>query len=250
MSVQNQASSIAVVLHLTNLNMWPAYWAALQQLPSSTSFVVSTTLDKKETVKELVQKDLSNAQFFAFENKGRDFGALMSLMKLVPLHSFDLVLKLHTGNTDFYSDIPNERWLMELVRSLVPNGRLKLVLDYFDKKPFVGLAGPGGHHWPLKKLFYNETTVNYWNNLTSVRKQRDFPEDPTFIAGGMFWARGSIFKGYADLKLSQSQFDEDGPAVDGTLCHTLERFQFQAQINVGFSVSVEALFESAYRFKQ
>jgi GT2 family glycosyltransferase len=224
MSVQNQAPAIAVVLHLSNLNMWPEYWASLQQLPSSTSFFVSTTLDKKEAVKELVQKDLSNAQFFAFERKGRDFGALMSLMKLVPLHSFDLVLKLHTGNTDFYSDIPNERWLLELVRSLVPNGRLKLVLDYFDKKPLVGLAGPGGHHWPLKKLFYNETTVNYWNKLTSVRKQSDFPEEPTFIAGGMFWARGSIFKGYADLKLSQNQFEEDGPAVDGTLCHTLERF--------------------------
>ena len=224
MSVQNQAPSIAVVLHLSNLNMWPAYWAAMQQLPSSTSFFVSTTLDKKEAVRALVQKDLSNAQFFAFESKGRDFGALMSLMKLVPLHSFDLVLKLHTGNTDFYSDMPNERWLMDLVRSLVPNGRLKLVLDYFEKKPLVGLAGPGGHHWPLKKLFYNETTVNYWNKLTSVRKQSDFPEDPTFIAGGMFWARGSIFKGYADLKLSQSQFEEDGPAVDGTLCHTLERF--------------------------
>lgn len=224
MSVQNQAPSIAVVLHLTNLNMWPAYWAALQQLPSSTSFFVSTTLDKKEAVKELVQKDLTSAQFFAFESKGRDFGALMSLMKLVPLHSFDLVLKLHTGNTDFYSDIPNERWLMELVRSLVPNGRLKLVLDYFAQNSQVGIAGPGGHHWPLKKLFYNEATVNYWNKLTTLRKQSDFPETPTFIAGSMFWARGSIFKGYADLKLSQSQFEEDGPDIDGTLCHTMERF--------------------------
>jgi GT2 family glycosyltransferase len=224
MSVQNQATSIAVVLHLSNLEMWPAYWGSLNQLPASTSFFVSTTTEKKEAVRELIEKDIPNAQFFAFESKGRDFGALMSLINLVPLHTFDLVLKLHTGNTDFYSDIPNERWLMELVRSLVPNGRLNLVLDYFDRNPRVGLAGPGSHHWPLKKLFYNETTINYWNKITSVRKQSDFPEDPTFIAGGMFWARGSIFKGYANLKLSQSQFEEDSPALDGTLCHVMERF--------------------------
>ncbi len=203
--------------------MWPAYWASLQQLPTTTTFFVSTTTDNEDAVKQLVQKDISNAKIFAFEGKGRDFGALMSLIQWVQLSSFDLVLKLHTGNTDFYSDLPNERWLLELVRSLVPNGRLNYVLDYFQKNPTVGLAGPGGHHWPLKKLFYNETTVNYWNKLTSVRKQSDFPEDPTFIAGGMFWARGKIFKGFADLKLSQSQFEVDGPEVDGTLCHTLER---------------------------
>jgi glycosyltransferase involved in cell wall biosynthesis len=203
--------------------MWPAYWSTLQQLPTSTTFFVSTTTDKEAAVKQLVQKDNSNAMIFAFENKGRDFGALMSLMQQVQLSSFDLVLKLHTGNTDFYSDIPNERWLLELIRSLIPSGRLNYVLDFFQKNPNVGLAGPSGHHWPLKKLFYNETTVNYWNKLTAVRKQSDFPENPTFIAGGMFWARGSIFKGFADLQLSQSQFEEDGPAVDGTLCHTLER---------------------------
>ena len=203
--------------------MWLPYWAALQQLPPSSTFFISTTIDNEDTVKQLVQKDIPNAKFFAFENKGRDFGALLSLIQLAPLSSYDLVLKLHTGNTDFYSDIPNERWLSELVRSLLPNGRLTYLLDYFEKNPSIGLAGPSSHHWPLKKLFYNEKTVTYWNKLTAVRKQSDFPEEPTFIAGGMFWAKGSIFKGFADLKLSQSQFEVDSQELDGTLCHTLER---------------------------
>lgn len=223
MSIHSHTKSIAVVLHLTNLNMWPPYWAALQQLPPSSTFFISTTIDNENVVRQLVQKDIPNAKYFAFEKKGRDFGALMSLLKLVSLHSYDLVLKLHTENTDFYSDIPNERWLSELVRSLLPNGRLNYLLDYFEKNPLIGLAGPSGHHWPLKKLFYNEKTVTYWNKLTTARKQSDFPEEPTFIAGGMFWAKGSIFKGFADLKLSQSQFEVDSQELDGTLCHTLER---------------------------
>lgn len=224
MSVQIKVPSIAVVLHLTNLDMWPAYWTALEQLPSSTVFFVTTTLDQKEAVAQRVSKDVPNAQCFAFEAKGRDFGALISLLKQVPLDSFDFVLKLHTGNTDFYSDMPNERWLLELVRSLLPNGRLNYVLSHFRKNPSVGLAGPAGHHWPIKKLFYNENTVKHWNNLTVNRKQSEFPPDPFFMAGGMFWARGAIFKGFADLKLSQSQFEVDGPALDGTLCHALERY--------------------------
>ena len=223
MSVQIKTPSIAVVLHLTNLELWSSYWASLKQLPPSSAFFISTTLNQKNSVEQLVLQDVPQAKIFAFEAKGRDFGALMSLIRSVPLDSFDLVLKLHTGNTDFYSDIPNERWLLDLLHGLLPNGRVNFILSHFQSTPTLGLAGPGGHHWPLKKLFYNENTVNYWNKLTSLRKQNDFPQDPTFIAGGMFWARGSIFKGFANLKLTQSQFEEDGPEVDGTLCHTLER---------------------------
>lgn len=224
MSIQNQAPSIAVILHLSNLDMWPAYWSALRQLPINSTFFVSTTLDKKEVVKQLVQREIPNAQFFAFENKGRDIGALISLTKLVALDSYDLVLKLHTGNTDFYSDIDNERWLTELVWSLIPNGRVNLVLDYFSKNSSVGVAGPHGHRWALKKLFYNENTVKHWNNLTSGRSQNQFPADPHFVAGGMFWARGRFFKGFTDLNLLQNQFETDSPELDGTLAHALERY--------------------------
>lgn len=204
--------------------MWPLYWKTLQQLPSSTSFFVSTTFDKTDAVKLLLQKDLQNAQFFGFENRGRDFGALMSLLNLVPLNQFDLVLKIHTGNTDYYSDSSNERWLLDLIGNLLPNGRLNALLNYFKQNPNVGIAGPGGNHWPLKKLFYNENTINHWNKLTANRKPEHFPEEPFFIAGGMFWARGSIFKGFSDLKIPQSQFEEDGAELDGTLSHALERF--------------------------
>jgi GT2 family glycosyltransferase len=224
MSVQHPAPNIAVVLHLSNPALWPSYWESLQLLPHSTTFFVSTTLDKKETVQALLHQDLPHAQLFAFEGRGRDFGALVSLLKLVQLDSFDWVLKLHTGNTEFYSDTPNDQWLMKLVRGLVPNGRLSLVFDFLQKNTSVGFAGPHGQRWPLKKLFYNENTVKQWNQLTSGRSQSDFPQDPFFMAGGMFWARGSVFKGFANLKLDQNQFEVDSPELDGTLAHVLERF--------------------------
>ena len=224
MSFQSQFPSIAIVLHLSNLDMWPDYWRVLKQLPSSSTFLISTTADKKEDAKNLVQKDVSNAQIFAFENRGRDFGALISLLKLVPLHQFDLVLKLHTGNTEFYSDSPNEIWLMELVSSLIPNGRLHFILNYFRENPKAGLAGPGENRWPLKKLFFHEGTAAHWNRLTAARKQSDFPKDAHFIAGGMFWARGSMFNGFSDLNLSQEEFEVSSAELDGTLAHTLERY--------------------------
>ena len=224
MSVQNGIPSLAVVLHLSNLDLWPSYWTVLKQLPPATSFFVTTTLDKKNDVEKLVQQDIGSAQFFAFENRGRDFGALISLLKLVQLDQFDLVLKLHTGKTDFYSEMSNEQWLLELLNNLLPKGRLHHFHNYFRKNPSVGIAGPTGQHWPLKKLFYNENSVLHWNNLTASRKKRDFPADPFFIAGGMFWARGSVFKGLADMDLLQSQFEIDSHEIDGTLAITLERF--------------------------
>lgn len=224
MSVQQQAPSIAVILHLSNPALWPLYWESLQRLPHNTSFFVSTTHDKKNVVQALLHQDIPNAKLFSFENKGRDFGALISLLKLVQIDSFDLVLKLHSGNTEFYSDTPNERWLMELVHGLLPTGRLHLVFDYFRRNTSVGLAGPHGHRWPLKKLFYNEGTVKHWNQLTSNRSQNDFPKEPYFMAGGMFWARGSVFRGFVNLNLSQTHFEVDSHHLDGTLAHTLERY--------------------------
>ena len=224
MSIQSKTPSVAVVLHLSNLDIWPQYWTALKQLPSNTSFFVTTTLDQQEAVTQLVQRDLAQAQFFAFENRGRDFGALISLLERVPLHQFDLVLKLHTGNTDYYSEIPNDQWLMELVTRLLPIGRLNLIFKHFNNDPSVGLIGPRENYWPLKKLFFNEETVKYWNYLTGIRNLSVFPEEPYFIAGGMFWARGPIFKGFANLALSQSQFEVDSQELDGTLAHALERY--------------------------
>jgi lipopolysaccharide biosynthesis protein len=154
MSDQNSSPSLAVVLHLSNLDLWPQYWTVLKQLPTETSFFVSTSFDKKMAVQQLVQKDIGSAQFYAFESKGHDFGALISLLKLAPIHQFDLVHKLHTGNTDFYSDVPNERWLLEVLGTLLPIGRLNQIINYFRKNPSVGFAGPKEQHWPLKKLFY------------------------------------------------------------------------------------------------
>ena len=137
MSIQSQTPSIAVVLHLSNLNIWPHYWTALKDLPTHTSFFVTTTLDQQEAVTQLVQKDLAQAHFFAFENRGRDFGALISLLEKVPLHDFDFVLKLHTGNTEYYSEISNDRWLLELVNRLLPKGRLNLIFNHFHNDPLI-----------------------------------------------------------------------------------------------------------------
>ncbi len=224
MIVQNGNPSLAVVLHLSNLDLWPSYSTVLKQLPPTTSFFVTTTIDKKIDVQKIVQKDIGNAQFFAFENKGRDFGALISLLKLVPLHQFDLVLKLHTGKTDFYSEKPNDKYLLTLLNNLLPKGQLHHFHNYFRKNSSVGIAGPTEQHWPLKKLFYNENSVLHWNKLTASRKESDFPTDPFFIAGGMFWARGSVFKGIAEMNLLQSQFEIDSDELDCTLAFTLERY--------------------------
>ena len=224
MSSQSQTLSVAVVLHLSNLGFWPQYLTALKQLPSNTSFFVTTNFDQQEAIAQLVHKDLEQVQFFAFENRGRDFGALIALLERVPLHEFDLVLKLHTGNTEFYSEISNDRWLMELVNRLLPKGRLNLIFKHFNNDTSIGLIGPRENHWPLKKLFYNEDTVKHWNKLTEIRNLSSYPEDPYFIAGGMFWARGGFFKGFTDLGLTQSQFEIDSKELDGTLAHALERY--------------------------
>ena len=49
------------------------------------------------------------------------------------------------------------------------------------------------------------------------------PRALRFAAGSMYWARASILRRLADLRLTAADFEDEAGQIDGTTAHALER---------------------------
>ncbi len=214
--------SIAVVLHLFHLDLWPQFKERLTQLPATTDLFITTPDFKVNDVKRLVLQDFLGAKIFGFENKGRDVGPLVELNRLVPLHEYDLVLKVHSKKSTHKKGTQGDDWRDELLEGLLPTGRTQLIFDFFSSNPQVGIAGPDQYLTPIAQSFYHPDSIRHWNRITESRTQ--YPDAAQFFAGTMFWARGAVFHELAKLKVKQSDFEIESGQIEGTLAHALERY--------------------------
>jgi hypothetical protein len=213
---------IAIVLHLFHLDLWPLFKQRLLEVPVDLDLFITTPDYLCDEVRRLVSADLPNAQIFGFENRGRDIGPLIQLLKFVPLHQYELVLKIHTKKSTHRVGTQGDVWRDNLLNGLLPTGRTHLILDYFSNNPNVGIAGPDLYLTPLAESFHHPDTIAHWNRLTQSRTE--YPNEPHFFAGTMFWARGSIFLELEKLKLDKSSFEIENGQPEGTLAHALERY--------------------------
>ena len=214
--------SIAVVLHLFHLDLWSQFKERFAQLPATTDLFITTPDFKVTDVKRLVLKDFPDANIFGFENKGRDVGPLVELIRLVPLHEYDLVLKVHSKKSTHKKGSQGDEWRDELLDGLLPTGRTQLIFDFFSSNPHVGIAGPDRYLKPIAETFYHPDTIAHWNRITARRTE--YPDAAQFFAGTMFWARGAIFHELAKLNIQQADFEIESGQIEGTLAHTLERY--------------------------
>ena len=213
---------IAIVLHLFHLDLWPLFKKQISEVPIDSDLFITTPDYLSDEVKLMVTADLKHAQVFGFENRGRDLGPLIQLLKFVPLHKYELVLKIHTKKSTHRVGAQGDAWRDNLLNGLLPTGRTHLILDYFSNNPNIGIAGPDLYLTPLAESFYHPETIAHWNRLTQARTR--YPADPHFFAGTMFWARGSIFLELKKLDLDKSSFEIENGQPEGTLAHALERY--------------------------
>jgi O-antigen biosynthesis protein len=231
----NNLPRIAIVLHLFHLDLWPLFIKRLSAVPVDFDLYITTPDYLSDQVRQVVSSDLPNARIFGFENRGRDIGPLIQLLKLVPLYQYELVLKLHTKKSTHKAGAQGDTWRDNLLNGLLPTGRINLILDYFSNNKNVGIAGPDLYLAPLAESFYHPETIAHWNRITHSRSK--YPIDPHFFAGTMFWARGSIFLELAKLDINGSNFENESGQLDGTLAHALERYFPMLAFDQGLTVA-------------
>lgn len=224
----NQLSSvsIAVVVHLYYLDLWPEMSEALSRLPAATAIFITTPTHQTAAVEECVHTKFPSAHVYGFPNRGRDIGPLLELLKIQRLEDYDLVLKMHTKKSLHLRMAEKDLgqfWRKNLITQLVPAWGIDDIVSHFAGMPHVGMAGPAEYLMQVGASMQSEGTSRLFQALLKRVHTDADPALEQFFAGTMFWARGKVFAALRSLGLQQSDIEEERGQVDGTLAHALER---------------------------
>ncbi len=164
------------------------------------------------------------------ENRGRDIGPFLALLKTDILQPYEAVLKIH-GKRSLYSDA-GDQWRRRLFAELVGCARNTRDAIRLLRDPTIGIVGPHKDYL---------TNPQYWgaNRETVSRLLKPIlPEGVStiqlgFFAGSMFWFKPHAIRQCADLVESAAlEFGLENGKQDGTLAHAVERiFGNVAQLN-------------------
>lgn len=218
-----QRLRIAVVLHLFYPEYWSEFAQALSALPERTQLFVTTSPEKLGWVRRIVLTDRPDAVVVGLPNRGRDLGALVGLFESHDLSRYDFVLKLHSKRSPHLPEAVGQRWRRELLKHLLPDGRVTDMLRALEASPDIGLAGPQQWLADIRSTQGFETNSAAIHGLAERIGVAGDPFDLPFVAGTMFWVRGAVLAQLAALGLTQDDFEPEAGQLDGTLAHALER---------------------------
>jgi lipopolysaccharide biosynthesis protein len=160
------------------------------------------------------------------ENRGRDLWPLAQVVNAGLLDAYDLVMKVHTKQSDWrrsHGQLPGSgaSWRSALLSALLGDtDNVVGILEAFAEAPDLGMVTADGS--VLGPEFWGRdeaVTATLLKRLGAELR----PEDLAFAAGSIYWARGSILRSLRALHLTAADFEDEKGQTDGTTAHALER---------------------------
>ncbi len=222
---QGNHPRIAVQVHLFYTEILDEVIRYLNHIPYAFDCYVSTDTKAKGLIIAQAMDQHCQAkkvEVTCFENRGRDVAPFLIQMK-PHIRSYDYVCHLHTKYSA-HDDFGNQ-WRKLLYDSLLANTEhVSALLDLFEKNPQLGLV--------YQKTYWHVKPSLGWKGNRAeaealmARRQLDatsLPDNPSFPAGNMFWARTKAIASIFEAGLTSDDFPKEGKQLDGTLAHALER---------------------------
>jgi lipopolysaccharide biosynthesis protein len=217
---------LAVVIHLYYVESWELFRIALENLKVPFDLFVTLPNENASFTKEIL-KNYSDAHVFEVPNLGRDVLPFLRIAQELEPLGYKFVLKIHSKKSPHRKD--GNKWLKELVSSLLPNSRIVMeeLMELLEKEN-TGVIGPKRQYISLMVNFPSngpriaEAISNIYSpKITDkfIRNRRQYG----FFAGTMFWARLDAIKPILDRKLKVSRFDSEKGQIDATFAHAIER---------------------------
>ncbi len=219
---------IAVALHLHYPDLWPEFEALLETIDRPFHLILTLTrLDAALT--ERVQAKFRDAEIVVYDNRGRDVGPFIQLLREGRLDPFDLICKLHgkksgqSGPRMFLGEIWRQASAFDLIGSRDVVDR---IIAEFERSRDIEMIGSSRFRLPNEwkgdeAASWGENKAMILNLLETMGIEADAPLD--FFAGTMFWVRRSALEPLKRLDLSLASFPAEAGQQDGTLQHALER---------------------------
>ncbi|QND57835.1 rhamnan synthesis F family protein [Mesorhizobium huakuii] len=218
---------IAVALHLHYVDLWPEFEALLEAIDRP--FHLILTLTRPDTaLAARVQAKFRDVEIVVYDNRGRDVGPFIQLLREGRLDPFDLICKLHgkksgpSGPRMVLGEIWRQASAFDLIGSRDVVDR---IIAEFERSPDTQIIGSRRfrlpNEWKGEKAAWGENRAMVLNLLATMGMPSSSRLD--FFAGTMFWVRRSALEPLMRLDLPLAAFPEEASQHDGTLQHALER---------------------------
>ncbi len=151
-------------------------------------------------------------------NAGRDIGALCFILPSLADRGFEVIAKLHTkGGGSGYG----REWRDHMLDRLATPDAAGAVQAALAADPGLGMVGPDRLLKPVSgHMFRNRARLAAL--VASLAQGRATPQDWSFFAGSMWWARMAALEPLTRIAGSLT-FEPEGGAHDGRLEHAIER---------------------------
>lgn len=211
---------LAVVIHLYYMDVLPELSSLLRNVTRPYDLYVTTPHAHAVSLVEASFRSHSDGLVVCLsENRGRDVGPFVRLVRDGRLKSYSVALKLHSKKS-VYSD-KGSHWRQSLYEKLLGSTEtVQSTLELFNQE-LIGMVGPHD--------YYLSDTAFWGANELMVRKIMDAAGDAGgggtlgFFAGTMFWFRPAALRDLVALPEAVLAFEPEKGMQDGTLAHALER---------------------------
>ena len=218
---------IAVAMHLHYLDLWPEFEALLDAIDRP--FHLILTLNRPDTaLAERVQARFRDAEIVVYDNRGRDVGPFIQVLREGRLDPFDLICKLHGKKSGLSGPrmILGEIWRWASAFDLIGSSDVddRIIAD-FERSQDTQMIGSRRfrlpNEWKGEDAAWGRNRAMILTLLETMGMAPDSRLD--FFAGTMFWVRRSALEPLKHLDLSLASFPGEAGQQDGTLQHALER---------------------------
>ena len=220
--------SFAVVLHLYYRDLWPEFAWCLGRLSQPFHLIVTTNEADPDFERD-VRAVFPDTEIHVMENRGRDVGPFMELLRRGHLDRFDAVCKLHgkrsamRGPRALLGHIWRRANLIDLAGS---EEQVSHILRRFREDPGVGMIGSPRFHFPNEHFDEEGLWGENREKVFGLIRRLGFDplgQRPEYFAGTMFWIARKQLQVLRGLDLSISDFKPESGAIDGTVAHAMER---------------------------
>ena len=232
-----------VYVHLHYIETWPEIKSTILQNGVDMDVIISVTAQDSD-FEDNILATFPSARIIHMENRGRDVGPFMELLKQGIFKNYDAVCKLHgkLSRKNGKETISGHRIRRYTLACLLANGAGHHVIKTFSENPNLGLLGPGNLSLPLKGKPVSQYIKNELSHMREVFKRADVTFDPRntqFFVGTMFWFRPAAFKLLERANIGLKDFQTENGAKKGTLQHGLERVFSAVVRQAGYKVAAK-----------
>ncbi|MCZ4073368.1 rhamnan synthesis F family protein [Agrobacterium sp. LMR679] len=216
-----------IYVHLHYVETWAEIKTIIIGDCSGSDVIVGLTATNIEFQTEIL-KTFPNATIVVTENRGRDVGPFMELLRQGRFDKYDAVCKIHgkLSLKDGKQTKSGERIRRYIFSSLIRDGARDRILDLFEAMPDLGVIGPKNLSLPKADRSVAPYLKGELKQIRKISKRTGLllePDEIQFFVGTMFWFRPTAFHKIRVADIGLQDFDFENGAKRGTLQHSLER---------------------------